>query len=210
MARRTLFAYGAFFDKALEHLEIAVELDPRLALARHWLYDAYNITGQHRKSLNEVYRQQRMGLETWSAIGGEIRALYRLGRYDEAVKLAEAQLADRGINTQWGRWYRAYLVENLAAFGDTTNAKRYLHELEEADAPTRQLAWAYVGIGNVEQALNSFEKLEQGKWGSIGTICGLRNLGQLDLNAKQQVRYKDLMETYYTLWDLNPDGSYPG
>lgn len=196
-------------QQALDHLTIAVELNPRHAAARHWLYDAYNITGQPEKSLHEVKLQQQMGLEHWSAIGGEIRALNSLGRYDEAVKLAEAQLEDRGVSTTWGKWYRAYLVQILAADGDTAKAKTYLAELEHADAEAQFLGWAYVGFGDVDNALDSYEKLKQKYWGSIGTIFGFRMLGNLPLTDNQQSRYQDLLENYYTAWNLNPDGSYP-
>ncbi len=199
-----LYKHIGHHRQALDHLKLANELNPQHARARHWLYDAYNATGQPEKSLQEARRQQEMGLESIGAIGGEVRALMQLRKYEEAQQLAENHL-----NTSFGKWFRAYLVQILSAKGDTVQALEYLNQLESAEVLPRILAWAYIGLGKTDKALETYQRLEPKAWRHIGAGGGLRSLGKKYPAVKEDPRHKELMQNFYQAWGLNPDGSFP-
>ncbi|MDX1645004.1 MAG: tetratricopeptide repeat protein, partial [Thermoanaerobaculia bacterium] len=196
-------------ERALEHLKTAVELNPRHALARHWLYDAYNWTGQAEESLEEARRQEEMGLEETSAIGGQIRALVSLGRLEEARRMLDEQVAEHRPSTIWGGWFRAYLVEVRAAQGDTARARQVLEELQAADAEPQILAWAHIGLGETDRALEQFDRLEKEDWAEIATGGVLRGMASRDSTLRDDPRYRRLVAESYRAWGLSADGRFP-
>jgi TolB-like protein/Tfp pilus assembly protein PilF len=195
---------------AVGHLELALELNPEHAFARHWLYDAYLAAGEAKKSLEEARRQQRLGLEGVAAIAGEVRALYRLERFEEARRTAQEQVADRGPETTWGAWFRAYLVGIHAAEGDTASARKYLDQLRDADLPTLgMLAWAYAGL-DVGQALAIYQRLGETDWRRIGPSHQFRYGTGTDMERlRADPRYEELLQAANRSWGLTPDGSIP-
>jgi serine/threonine protein kinase len=196
-------------SQAMDHFQLAVELNPRHARARHGLYDAYNVTGQPRKSLREARRQQRMGLEETGAVGGEVRALRALGRLEEAQQLAEKQIAELGAKTTWGRWFRVYLVDMLAAKGDTAGARKYLGQLQETNAPPDIMATAYRDFGEVDKALQAYAQLEGEDWYFV-PMSGIRELGEYYPSIRDDSLYRKVLRRANQTWGLNPDGSIPG
>lgn len=195
---------------AVDHLELALELNPEHALARHFLYDAYLAASEVEKSFEEVQRQQRLGLEGVGAVGGEVRALYRLGRLEEARRLAEEQVADLGPETPWGGWFRAYLVGILAAEEDTTEARVYLDQLRAAEVHPSMLAHAYAAIGNTDQALETYQRLEEDDWRRVGPSVEFRYGTVFDVTSlRADPRYDELLREANRAWNLNPDGSIP-
>lgn len=196
--------------RALDHTTLAVELNPRHALARHWLYDTYLQTAQPGKSLEEARRQQKMGLEEKTAVMGEVRALVALDRLDEARALAEEEVSELGAETDWGGWFRAYLVQILATGNDTDRAQEYLRELEAMNADPSMRAWAYAGLGEGDRALEMYRELAREAWGRIGSVGGLRYASSFGLDALEAASgYDDLLQTVNEYWGLNPDGSLP-
>jgi TolB-like protein/Tfp pilus assembly protein PilF len=148
-------------QKALDHLQLAVELNPQHARARHGLYDAYLAAGKARKSLKEARKQRRLRMESRGAIGGEVRALFGLRRLEEARRLSEKQVSELSPGTAWGGWFRAYLVAINAAAGDTTQAQKYLAQLQEEGAGTAKLGQAYAALGRTDQALQAYQRLSK-------------------------------------------------
>ena len=197
-------------EQALNHLKLATELNPNHARARHWLYDTYNSNGQHLKALQEARRQQELGLESIAAIMGEVRALSRLGRLNDAHQLAEKQF-EKLANTQTvpGKWLQAYLVQLSSAKGDTTRAQKYLNKLQSINAEPPFLGWAYLGIGMIDKAMETYQKIEGPGWGNIGVLDRLRYYGIEHPSIKENPHYRDLMRKANRAWGLNPDGSFP-
>lgn len=198
-------------EKALDHVTLAVELNPRHAQARHWLYDTFLVNGRGEASLREARRQQRMGLEEESAVGGEVRALRFLGRLEEARAVAEEEISNLGVEMAWGAWFRAYLVLILASQGETLRARAHLEELEDATADPNMLAWAYAGLGKTDKAFEAFEALEREDWGRIDTAAGLRYPSFFGLSVLQDdPRYEEWICRVNRYWGLDPDGRLPG
>jgi tetratricopeptide (TPR) repeat protein len=207
-------------EEALEHLKIVVELNPQHRRARHFLYDAYLITGQAEKSLEVARQQQRLGLEKLMAIGGEIRALYVLDRYEQALKLAKEQL-EKGdskahfltfvAGSRFDNYIRSYLVSILAAKGDTVEAQKHLKQLQaDNNAPPVALAIGYASLEKIDKAIESFQKVLPSHWRRIGPSADLR-YGHVYNSAplKSDPRYRDLIREANRAWGLNPDGSFP-
>jgi len=197
-------------EQALNHLKLATELNPNHARARHWLYDAYNSNGQHLKALQEARRQQKLGLENVAAIMGEVRVLYRLDRLDDAQQLAARQFEKlEDTQTVPGKWLQAYLVQILSTRGDTTRAQIYLNKLKSINAEPPFLGWAYLGIGMIDKAMETYQKIEGAGWGNIGVLDRLRYYGVENPSIKENPRYRDLIQEANRAWGLNPDGSFP-
>jgi len=199
-------------DQALEHFQLAVELNPEHARARHGLYDAYIFTGQPRKALRTARRQKQMGLEEENAVGGQVRALMNLGRLEEASRLAEKQIETLGPETEWGGWFRVYLVYIRAEQGDTTRAERYLEQLRQAEVSSTHMASAYGGLGDAEKALGAFQQIEWEKFDALRSLIDmvlLRALGEQSPSIREDPRYQETLRRAYRAWDLNPDGSIP-
>ncbi len=191
-------------EQALNHIKIATELNPQHTRARHLLYDAYNSIGEPEKSLEEARLQKKMGLERAVAIGGEVRALMDLKKYEQAQKLAE-----ENMETIMGPWFKAYLVQITAAQGDTLAAQNYLNKLETVNVAPRYLAWGYWGLGKTQKAIETYQQLEASDWEYFGAMDGLRRLGENYPDVQQRPEYKKLIRDFYTAWGLNPDGSFP-
>lgn len=106
-------------EEALTHLELARDLNPEHVLARHYLYDLYIMKGQIERGLEEIRKQKRRYGLTPAA---EVRALYHLGRYEEARTLLQGELrrsADREGSASG--WAIAYLAGVETALGDTAS-----------------------------------------------------------------------------------------
>lgn len=197
-------------QQALTHLKLTVDLNPNHARARHWLYDAYNSAGQHKKALQEARRQQQLGLENIVAVMGEVRALTRLGRLGQAHDIAEQQLNKLpNQKSVPAKWFRAYLVQILSAQGDTTAAKTHLKRLKSINAEPPFLGWAYLGIGMIDKALQTYQEIEGSGWGNIGVLDRLRYYGDEHPAIKDKPRYQQLLRKANIAWGLNPDGSIP-
>jgi len=196
--------------EALDHLQLAVELNPQHAKARHGLYDAYLAAGQAKKSLKEARKQQRLGLEKTSAVAGEVRALFGLGQLEDARRLAEEQVAELGVETGWGGWFRAYLVDIHAAGGDTTQAQRYLRQLQDAEVWPARLAHAYAALGKTDRALDTYQRLTDEGWRAFGSSVEFRYGIMYDLEPlREDPRYEELIRKANRAWGLNPDGTIP-
>jgi tetratricopeptide (TPR) repeat protein len=161
-----------------------------------------------------------MGLERELANMGEIRALFGLGRLEDAQRLAEKQISDPDVAPGWKKWFRAYLVGINAASGDTARAEKYLDQLRAAGAAPRFLAWAHAGIGNLDRALDEYSQIDGTGWGHIAVLDGLFSLGGLYKGGLQGAsgkpsairddpRYQELLREVYQAWSLDPDGSIP-
>lgn len=208
-------------QKALDHLTVAVELNPRHAWARHYLYDAYLAAGQPEKSLAAARRQQRLGLEREGAVAGEVRALYNLGRLQEALDLTRDQMARLEETASWKEegtvgWkqsFRCYLGILWAAQGDTARAHEHVKQLVAEDAHPILVGSAYAGLGQPDRSLQAFRRLEHDDWGHIGVVATLRYgpLADSRLLAPLQndPRYRELLREGNRAWGLNPDGSLP-
>jgi TolB-like protein/Tfp pilus assembly protein PilF len=197
-------------QEALDHLQLAVELNPKHASARHGLYDAYLAAGQAKKSLKEARKQQRLGLESTAAIGGEVRALFGMGRLEEARRLAETQIADPDVRPRWKEWFRAYLVGINAAAGDTARAEKYLGQLQEAGVRPYKLAQGYTALGKTDRALDTYQRLNEEDWRSMGPSVEFRYGIMYDLEPlRKDPRYEELIRKANRAWGLNPDGSLP-
>jgi TolB-like protein len=203
--------------QALDHLTLAVELNPQHALARHWLYDAYLAAGQPEKSLREARRQQSLGLETVNAVAGEVRALYHLGRLDEARRLALeeiAKLRDQISSQREGLWpvaMRGHLAAVLAAQGDTAGARERLDWLRSEEADLFWIGFVHAAIGETDQALEAWEQMDVEVWGRIPAPHHLRYGVLLDLAAlREDSRFQELIREANRAWRLEPDGSFPG
>ena len=196
--------------RALEHITLAVELNPRHAFARHWLYDAYLAVGEAEKSLQEARRQQGMGLEDRLAIMGEVRALTNLGRTRAARELAEEEIAEVGIETIWGGWAGAYLVQILAAEDEEERAREYLRQLVASAAGPGMIAWAHAGLGDGNEAVRTYREMDPKAWSLIGVTHAIRYPYAVGLNALEDASgYADLLRLMNGAWGLNPDGSLP-
>ena len=203
-------------QQALDHLTLAVELNPQHALARHWLYDTYLAADQPEKSLREARRQQRLGLEPVNAVAGEVRALYHLGRLDEARRLARKQISklrEQIWKPRKGLWpvaMRAHLAAVLAVQGDTAGAREQLDWLRAEEAELFWIGFVHATVGETDRALEAWERMELEAWGRIPAPHHLRYGILLDLAPlRDDLRYQELIREANRYWGLNPDGSLP-
>ena len=202
-------------EQALEHLELAVELNPQHARARHWLYDAYLATGQAKRSLQEARRQQEMGLEQVGAAQGEIRALKRLGRLQEARRVAEEQLAKLDDGSQEQLWVWSYLPQISVLQGDTAKARREFDRIRNEFSSQLEhhplwLGRIYAALGEADRAFGALERLRRDDWGDIGPNAALHYGVNIDLTRlRDDPRYQELIREANRAWGLNSDGSFP-
>lgn len=197
-------------EEALDHLKLAVELNPQHAMARHGLYDAYLAAGKAKKSLEEARKQQHLGLEETSAIGGEVRALYGLRQLDEARHLAEEQISKPDVAPGWKGWFRAYLVSINSVAGDTAQAQKYLAQLQEVNDDPAKLGQAYASLGKIDHALKAYQRLSENGWRGFGPNVEFRYGIMYGLEPlRQDPRYDELIRKANRAWGLNPDGSLP-
>lgn len=200
--------------RARDHLALATELNPRRARARHYLYDAYLATGEYEKSLEEARLQRRMELEGLGATGGEVRALYHLGRYGDARRTAIESLStlerDDRYERFWMAWFNAYLGVIRVAEGDTAGARRHLEYLRSNATNPTQIGLVQTALGNVDDAFEAFGRLREEHWGGIAASHHLRYGTLLDLSRlEEDPRYRELIRGANRAWGLNPDGSLP-
>jgi tetratricopeptide (TPR) repeat protein len=133
-------------EQALEHLKLAEQLKPQHAYARHRLFDTYNRLGQHKKALEEVRKQQ--GINPYpGAKWAEARSLFQLGRYEEAIAIAEERLAK--TEDKFERFImRIYLVRYEAAAGDTAQARAHMNEFKQITfTPEERSRWSFFLAG---------------------------------------------------------------
>lgn len=97
----------------------------------------------------------------------------------------------------------------MAAQGDTARAHRLLDELRGADAEPQILAWAYIGLGETDRALEQFDRLEEEDWGEIATGGVLRAMASRDSTLRDDPRYRRLVGESYRAWGLSADGRFP-
>lgn len=201
-------------EEARDHLALATELNPRDARARHNLYDAYQATGEYEKSLEEARLQRRMELEELAATGGEIRALYHLGRYGQARRTAVETLSTLGrddrYQRRWAAWLNAYLGVILSARGDSAGARERLDYLRSNATNPTQIGLVQAALGNIDDALEAFGRLRREHWGGIAATHHLRYGTLLDLSRlEEDPRYRALIREANRAWGLDADGSLP-
>jgi len=204
-------------QQALDHLNLAVELNPQHALARHWLYDAYLAAGQLENSLREARQQHKLGLEQVNAIAGQVRALYHLGRLDEAQRLAREEISkmDREGVSKLGKglWpvaMRGHLAAVIAAQGDTAGAREQLNWIRTKETEPFWVGFVHAVVGEKNEAFKVWEGMDMEAWGRIPAPHHLRYGVLLDLTRlREDSRYRKLIQKANRAWGLNPDGSFP-
>ncbi|MDX1641513.1 MAG: tetratricopeptide repeat protein [Balneolaceae bacterium] len=208
---RTYFVLGRP-EKGLTHLELAEELNPQHWHARHALYDAYLVNGQIQKGLKEANEQQRRAPELTGPYFAEVRALTHLGRYEEAIEIAQnelSMLSDKSSErVEWEtNVWKSYLVVLEAAVGDTSQAQERFNELQSKQIEPVFLALCQAALGNSDKVFESLNNVRE--WGWIETLTIRYSTHDSFSQIKNDPRFNDLIREVNEYWGLNPDGSIP-
>jgi TolB-like protein len=199
---------------SLKHLQLAEQLNPQNMLARHRLFDDYIRRGLHEKALEEVRKVQRR-FNYPGAIWAEARTLASMGRYEEAIAIAEKRLSNP--ISKFERFImRGYLIEYEAAIGDTAQARAHMNELKQITlTPEERSRWSifYVGPRKVledqDAVIEAYQDQSAWEWfGGLPTIS-LRDLPERMPAVSDDPRYQELVREVNQYWSLNPDGSIP-
>jgi len=197
------------FQDALRHFRLAEKLNPHHMWARNRLFNALQFAGEYQEALAEA-REQRRRFGHVGALWGEITALIKLGRHEEAITLAQKQL-DQSESDLERLVLLNTLVRGEVRTGDTTEARKYLNAMEQVPLPPeqrREHGWLFVlpnaELGNLDAAFREARRFEA--WESVIPSIGLRSLPP---SLREHPRYDDLIRNLNRYWGLRPDGSVP-
>jgi serine/threonine-protein kinase len=148
----------ACWEPALLAMDHAIELDPVSPVLHRDLGIVHYLRGEFREA--EEALQAALTLEP--AFRGSLfwlgRALAEQGRYDDALRMFQARLAEPGANTR----VLASLVHTLGLMGRQTEALERFEQLQREAAagrvPALNLAIAHLGLGQRDEALTELER----------------------------------------------------
>lgn len=189
-------------EQALQHLELARDLNPRHLLARHYLYDTYVMMGQPERALSEIQEQERRYPEYIGPHVAKARALYLLGRFEEAkVVLRERLLGEHPV-------YEAYMAVVEAALGDSASARERVGEITGREVPPYVPVFAHAAVGDTEKTIESFQAIED--WRYIpNVVLRYEKFPEAMSRMRDDPRYDSLIREVNRYWGLNADGSLP-
>jgi TolB-like protein len=146
------------FEKALDHIDIAVQLDPLSSIIRE--DRAYTHMLMHRyeeaiEGYREVVTYDPSFYKSYTSMG---RAYGQLGRYGEAIAMLEKGLSLAGeVPNILGA-----MAQMFALSGDQPRARELLARLEEMAVeryvPMTVFAIVWLGLGETSRSLDCLEK----------------------------------------------------
>jgi serine/threonine-protein kinase len=173
------YYYGFYFlrprgrlDEALSQLQRVVELDPLSARYNASLGYLYYVTGQQDLAIAQQQRAIELDPSYYAPHWLLAIAYAYMGRFEEAIAAAQkaCELSGRSARTlgllalAYGR--AGLRSEAQALLGELTTQRR------RAYVPPIALAEAYVGLGEVDQALEWVEKGVEER--DLQLLCGLK------------------------------------
>lgn len=152
------YAVGSHFNDAIAQMEKAVQLDPLNLEYNIDLADIYRMAGRRDKCKQvseEMLRRYPDNSETYWILG---LLEYNEANYAGATKMFEETFKRSGNEA----WAKLHLIMAMAKNGNTQAAQKEMSLLLEKENDLQQtapveMAMAYLGLGQIEQALNMLE-----------------------------------------------------
>lgn len=198
-------------DDALEHLTLAVELNPGLYPAWGTLAWAHLARDEPREALSWIERESEpaRGLEEGSrshvqSLRDRAIALYELDRLDAAARIARRGLSEDAAERPS---FRMILIVVEGRRGETAAARAQLARMGEEKAPPVHLGIAHAAVGERDAAFDTWMR-EETVW-PLGAVVLLRYwLPDVLEPVRRDQRYADLVRSIERKWKLEPDGRF--
>jgi serine/threonine protein kinase/tetratricopeptide (TPR) repeat protein len=195
---RTLYSLHLSFlgrnTDALREAKLATELDPLDAKALAFYGGVLYLAGHDEETEAVLLRASNMD-PTLSLPSLYLSFLYcTRGRTDDALETAQ-KFSDLA-----GSEYAVFRLEFHSAMVEGDDALRaLLAEIGEREVPGWVVPWIYLGLGDVDEALDSLEKiLRSGKWDAMLSRTDAWNTIEPDPNDR---RYLDDMLRFWEILD---------
>jgi TolB-like protein/tetratricopeptide (TPR) repeat protein len=148
----------ACWEPALIAMDHAIELDPVSPVLHRDLGIVHYLRGEFRQAEEALQAASALDPAFRGSLFWRGRALAEQGRYDDALRMFQARLAEPGANTR----VRASVVHTLALMGRQAEALEQFEQLQQEAAPRRvpalNLAIAHLGLGQRDEALAEIER----------------------------------------------------
>jgi serine/threonine-protein kinase len=148
----------ACWEPALIAMDQAIELDPVSPVLQRDLGIVHYLRGEFREAEEALQAASALDPAFRGSLFWRGRALAEQGRYDDALRMFQARLAEPGANTR----VLASVVHTLGLMGRQAEALEQFERLQREAAsrrvPALNLAIAHLGLGQRDEALAEIER----------------------------------------------------
>jgi len=172
------------WDEAFHHLQMAVDLDPMSLPARVQLAVAFQWAGRNNEALDQYRKVFEVDPTYRNGISRYRSALEEMGRLDEAVKVADQEVALQTFSAS----HALELRKALETGGPRAYWKTRLRQLE-AGNDLVPIASAAVQAGDHARALQILEQAWRGRVVTLAWVSRMPSFAPL----KDEPRFKELL-----------------